>query len=61
MDEFKPYAKLSKRRKHDVDSSRRGTWHSINPVTRKPPNPKAYNRKKTQKWNRGDDFISASF
>lgn len=46
---------------------RRKTWNGINPVTRKPDNPKAYKREKAQKWS--DDtttdvpfiFISDSF
>ena len=37
---------------------RRGTW-TINPVTRKPANPKAYNRKKARKWK--DDSHSVPF
>ena len=38
--------------------ARRGTW-TINPVTRKPANPKAYNRKTARKWK--DDSHSVPF
>ncbi len=38
----------------------RGTWGVLNPVTRKSPNPKAYNRKKkTRKWM--EDPYTVSF
>lgn len=56
MEKFIPYEKLSKKKKRELDARRRGTW-TINPVTRKPPNPKAYNRKKAQRW-REDDSVS---
>ncbi len=60
MEKFTPYAKLSKRMKREQDSYRRRTWNGLNPVTRKSPNPKAYERKRAQKWN-CDDFNSVSF
>lgn len=44
MKKFLEYAKLSKKKKRELNSARRGTW-SMNPVTRRPENPKAYNRK----------------
>ena len=50
MEKFIPYEKLSKKEKHRRDAMQRGTWGVLNPVTRKSPNPKAYNRKKTRKW-----------
>lgn len=40
------YEKLSKKEKRKVDSSKRNTWGTLNPVTRKPENSKAYKRKK---------------
>ena len=49
MEKFIPYEKLSKKEKHRRDAMQRGTWGVLNPVTRKSPNPKAYNRKKTRK------------
>ena len=56
MEKFIPYAKLSKKKKRGLDSRRRGTW-TINPVTRKPANPRAYSRNKAQRW-RNDDSTS---
>ena len=59
MEKFIPYDKLSKKEKRRRDAQRRGTWGALNPVIRKSPNPKAYNRKKTRKWM--DDPYSVSF
>ena len=50
MKKYVPYEKLSKKEKRKLDSALRGTWGSLNPVTRKSPNPRAYNRKKAQSW-----------
>ena len=47
MKQFVPYEKLSKRERKARDGERRGTW-GMSPVTRRPSNPKAYNRKKTR-------------
>jgi len=49
MEKFIPYEKLSKKKKRELDADRRTVW-AISPVTRKSENPKAYNRKKAQKW-----------
>ena len=54
MKKFIPYAKLSKKKQRELDRKRRGTWGSLNPVTRKPANPKAYNRQKARKRDRED-------
>jgi len=59
MEKFVPYEKLSKKKKKELDSARRGTWYGINPVTRKPENSRAYNRKKTRTWS--DDSWAVSF
>ena len=58
MDKFIPKAKLSKKAKHERAKAQRETWGSINPVTRKPPNPKAYVREKPR--IDGDDDTGAS-
>ena len=50
MEKFIPYEKLSKKEKKRRDTMNRGTWYGINPVTRKPVNSKAYNRRKARKW-----------
>ncbi len=49
MEKFTPYEKLSKKKKRELDAGRRTAW-AISPVTRKSENPKAYNRRKAQKW-----------
>lgn len=59
MEKFVPYEKLSKKQKRAMDRQHRKDWGNISPVTRKPENPKAYNRRKAQK--RSDDFSSVSF
>ena len=51
MEKFIPYEKLSKKKKRELNASRRSTWGTLNPVTRKPDPYKAYNRRKAQKWN----------
>ena len=48
MEKFIPYEKLSKKEKRKIDQARRQTRGDLNPVTRKPINSKAYNRKRTQ-------------
>lgn len=52
MDKFIPYEKLSKKEKRKIDAAKRTTWGSISPVTRKPKNSRAYDRKKTQSWKK---------
>ena len=44
---FIPLNKQSKLKQKKFHASKRGTWGEINPVTRKPPNPKVYKRVKT--------------
>jgi len=46
---FIPLKKQSKQKQKEYHASKRGIWGDINPVTRKPPNPKAYDRKKIGK------------
>lgn len=52
MEKFIPYEKLSKKEKRKLDASRRNTWGELSPVTRKPENSKAYNRKRSQNWKK---------
>jgi len=52
MEKFIPYEKLSKKEKRKLDLAMRQTWGELNPVTRKPVNSKAYNRRKSQDWKR---------
>ncbi len=59
MTRYVPYEKLSKKRKREEDAKRRGSWGEINPVTRKPDNPKAYQRQKARSWKQsgGEPFV----
>ena len=58
MEKFIPYEKLSKKKQRELNAARRTTW-ALNPVTRKPANPKAYNRKTARNWK--DDSNSVPF
>lgn len=59
MQNFTPYEKLSKKAKRERNVKQRSTWGALNPVTRKPANPKAYNRKKAGQWS--DDSMTVPF
>ena len=52
MEKFIPYEKLSKKEQQKINKARRGTWGELNPVTRKPENSRAYNRKRAQAWKK---------
>lgn len=49
MEKHIPFEKLSKGKKRALNAQRRSSWGALSPVTRRPPNPKAYNRKKARK------------
>ena len=59
MEKFVPYEKLSPKKKKEIDRQKRGSWYGLNPVTRKPENPKAYNRRKARKWS--EDSMTVPF
>lgn len=59
MEKYIPYEKLSKKKRRELDARQRGSWNGFSPVTRRPENPKAYNRKKARK--RSDDFPDRAF
>ena len=59
MNKFIPYEKLSKKERRRLDAQKRGSWGGLDPVTRKPANPKAYNRQKARKWT--DDPFTVPF
>ena len=61
MEKFIPYEKLSKKEKRKIDQARRQTWGELNPVTRKPENSKAYNRKRTQDWKKELPYPASIF
>lgn len=48
MNRFVPYDKLSKKGRKAQDALRRGKWE-LNPVTRRPANPKAYDRNREKR------------
>lgn len=52
MEKFVPYEKLSKKEKRRLNAAKRGSWGGLDPVTRVPPNPKAYKRNKSWKWEK---------
>lgn len=54
MDRFISKEKLSKKAKRERARAQRQTWGGINPVTRKPQNPKAYVREKPR-YDDGED------
>ena len=57
MEKFIPYEKLSKKKQRELNAMKRGTWGDFNPVTRKPANPKAYNRRTAQRWKDDSSFV----
>lgn len=52
MEKMIPFEKLSKKEQRKRNVAKRGSWGNMNPVTRKPENPKAYNRRKARNWSR---------
>ena len=49
MKKFISFDKLSKKKQREENKKRRRSWGNLNPVTRKPPNSKAYDRRKVKK------------
>ena len=60
MDKFIPYEKLSKKKQRELNAARRGTW-TLNPVTRKAANPKAYNRRTARSWRDDSNSVPLCF
>lgn len=54
MEKFIPFKKLSKKMQRKINLEKRGTWGSLNPVTRTPDNPRAYKRQNMKKESRED-------
>ena len=61
MEKYIPYEKLSKKKQKELNAQKRNTWGSLNPVTRRPENPKAYNRQKTRKWSEDSGTVYFNF
>lgn len=59
MEKFISFEKLSKKKQRELNAKKRGSWHGLNPVTRRPENSKAYNRQKARKWS--DDSMTVPF
>ena len=59
MERFIPLEKRSKKKQREQAAKKRGSWGGLNPVTRKPENPKAYNRKKARNWR--EDSMTVPF
>lgn len=59
MEKFVPFEKLSKKKKKELNAKKRGSWHGVNPATRRSENPKAYKRKKIVRWSEdsSDGFL----
>ncbi len=60
MNKFIPYEKLSKKAKRAEAQKRRRDWGALSPVTRKAPNPRAYQRQKTRSQNPWTDSEAGS-
>ena len=45
------YQKASKRKRREIDQTKRTTWGSVSPITRKVESAKKYNRKRIQRWH----------
>lgn len=52
MKKFVPYEKMSKKHQREQDALRRGSWGTMSPVTRRPENSRAYDRRKAQQWKK---------
>ena len=61
MEKFIPYEKLSKKEQRRTNQAKRGSWGNLNPVTRKPENSKAYNRKRAQSWKKDLPVLRSCF
>ena len=56
MVKFIPQGKLSKKKKRELAAARRVRWER-SPVTRRPANPKAYDRRKARKEEQDDPSV----
>lgn len=59
MNNYVPIEKMSKKARLELMKARRGTWGALNPVTRRPEDPKKYNRKKNRRVD--DSYEGGSF
>lgn len=61
MEKFIPFEKLSKKKQRELNAAKRNTWGSMNPITRKPDNSKAYNRRKAQSWKKDSSSVPFAY
>ena len=61
MERYVPFEKLSKKKQREQNAAKRGSWLGVNPVTRKAENPRAYNRRKAQKWSDCSNSVPFDF
>lgn len=50
-----PVSKRSKKEQRALHAAKRGSWNGLNPVTRKPPNSRAYDRREERRMIRFDE------
>jgi len=48
---YVPLEKRSKKQQREFHSMQRKDWGNINPITKKVPNAKVYDRKKARRWD----------
>jgi len=58
---YVPLEKRSKKQQNEFHNAQRKDWGNLNPVTRKVPNAKAYNRKKARQWECKREPLSGFF
>ena len=56
MQKFIPFEKLSKKKQRELNARQRGDRGGLTPVTRRPAEPRAYNRRKARKWRDDPDL-----
>jgi hypothetical protein len=61
MEKFIPYDKLQKKEKRRRDRQNRGSWYGLNPITRVPKNPKAYDRNKNKREDNRNAYDSYDY
>ncbi len=65
MKPFIPIEKQSKKVRREYHKRQRRTWGAISPVTRRPPDPRAYQRKRIHNGEADEptlvDFLSSRF
>ena len=58
---FVAYEKLTRKKRRELDVARRGTWGTVNPVTRRPEPSTAYQRQKEKRRWRAEPDSSGVF